>query len=176
MTRNNQAKKIEELKTINKTKMKKESKIKEKPKTNPYGSNQYVMDPRQKQCWDLYINPKSKTFGNAYRSAIKAGYEDGTARQITTFDWFNEKCRRLNLLNKAERNLDKILDLPLEDKANVVLDASKFIAKTLGKDEGYSDRSELTGKDGERLLLTEEQIRTLKEKLINESKRNTTAR
>lgn len=160
--------------------MKKESKIKEKPKTNPYGSNQYILDPRQKQCWDLYVDPKSKTFGNAYRSAIKAGYEDGTARQITTFDWFNEKCRRLNLLNKAERNLDKILDLPLEDKANVVLDASKFIAKTLGKDEGYSDRSELTGKDGESLLLTEEQIRTLRDKLIkekhSESKRNTTTR
>ena len=150
--------------------MKKESKIKEKPKTNPMGANQYVMDPRQKQCWDLYINPKSKTFGNATQSAIKAGYTKGTANMITTEDWFKGKLRRLNLLNKAERNLDKIMDLPLEDKANVVLDASKFIAKTLGKDEGYSDRSELTGKDGESLLLTEEQINTLKDKLIKEKR------
>lgn len=156
--------------------MKNKSKIKEKPKTNPNGANQYQLDPRQKLCWDFYVNPKSETFGNAYQSAMKAGYKDGSSKQITTENWFLEKCRRLNLLNKAERNLDKILDLPLEDKANVVLDASKFIAKTLGKDEGYSDRSELTGKDGERLLLSEEQINTLKEKLINESKRNTATR
>jgi len=127
----------------------KESQIKKQgAKTNPYGSNQYLLDPRQKMCWDLYIDPKSKTFGNAYQSALKVGYEDGTAKQITTFDWFIEKCRRLNLLGKAERNLDKILDLPLEDKANIVLDASKFVAKTLGKDEGYSERTEHTGKDG----------------------------
>ena len=151
--------------------------MKKKPKTNPNGANQYVMDPRQKECWSLYIDPKSKTFGNATQSAIKAGYTKGTANMITTEDWFKGKLRRLNLLDKAERNLDKIMDLPLEDKANIVLDASKFIAKTLGKDEGYSDRSELTGKDGKDItLLSEEQINTLKEKLINESKRDTTTR
>lgn len=119
--------------------------------TNPNGANQYSLDPRQKLCWDLYINPKSKTFGNAYQSAMEAGYEEATAAQITTINWFIEKCRRLNLLNKAERNLNNILDLPLEEKANIVLDASKFIAKTLGKEEGYSERTELTGKDGEQL-------------------------
>lgn len=150
--------------------------MKKKPKANPNGANQYLLDPRQKECWDLYVNPKSETFGNATQSAIKVGYEPDYADQITTAEWFKGKIRRLNLLDKAERNLDKILDLPLKDKANVVLDASKFIAKTLGKDEGYSDRSEITGKDGESLLLTEEQINTLKEKLLNESKRDTTTR
>lgn len=118
-------------------------------KTNPNGANQYVLDPRQKMCWDLYINPKSETFGNAYQSALKAGYEKTSSTIITTENWFIEKLRRLNLLSKAERNLDNILDLPLEDKANIVLDASKFVAKTLGKDEGYSERTEHTGKDGE---------------------------
>jgi len=145
--------------------------MKKKPKANPNGANQYLLDPRQKECWDLYVNPKSETFGNATQSAIKAGYEPDYADQITTAEWFKGKIRRLNLLDKAERNLDKILDLPLEDKANIVLDASKFIAKTLGKDEGYSDRSELTGKDGKDItLLSEEQINTLKEKLIKEKK------
>jgi hypothetical protein len=119
--------------------------------SNPNGSNQYNLDPRQKLCWDLYINPKSTTFGNGLQSAIKAGYDDEYAEQITTRPWFLEKVRRLNLLNKAERNLDNILDLPLEEKANLVLDASKFVAKTLGKEEGYSERTELTGKDGEQL-------------------------
>lgn len=146
-------------------------KMKKKPKANPNGANQYLLDPRQKECWDLYVNPKSKTFGNATQSAIKAGYEPDYADQITTAEWFKGKIRRLNLLDKAERNLDKILDLPLEDKANIVLDASKFIAKTLGKDEGYSDRSELTGKDGKDIsLLSEEQIKTLKEKLLKEKR------
>lgn len=120
---------------------------------NPNGANQYSLDPRQKLCWDLYINPKSKTFGNAYQSAMEAGYEEATASQITTINWFIEKCRRLNLLNKAERNLDSILDLPLEEKANLVLDASKFVAKTLGKEEGYSERTELTGADGKDLTV-----------------------
>ena len=148
--------------------------MKKKPKANPNGANQYLLDPRQKECWDLYVNPKSKTFGNATQSAIKAGYEPDYADQITTAEWFKGKIRRLNLLDKAERNLDKILDLPLEDKANIVLDASKFIAKTLGKDEGYSDRSELTGKDGKDIsLLSEEQIKTLKEKLLKEKRRHT---
>ena len=146
-------------------------KMKKKPKANPNGANQYLLDPRQKECWDLYVNPKSKTFGNATQSAIKAGYEPDYADQITTAEWFKGKIRRLNLLDKAERNLDKILDLPLEDKANIVLDASKFIAKTLGKDEGYSDRSELTGKDGKDIsLLSEEQIKTSKEKLLKEKR------
>ena len=69
------------------------------PITNPYGANQYVMDPRQKMCWDLYVNPKSETFGNAAQSAIKAGYTDKTANQITTEDWFIGKLRRMNMLN-----------------------------------------------------------------------------
>lgn len=124
-----------------------------KKRTNPNGANQYQMDPRQKLCWDYYINPKSETFSNATQSAIKAGYEPDYADQITTKDWFVGKIRKLNLLEKAERNLDKILDLPLDRKANIVLDASKFIAKTLGKDEGYSERSEITGKDGENLVI-----------------------
>jgi hypothetical protein len=120
--------------------------------TNPNGSNQYKLDPRQKMCWDLYIDPKSDTFGNAYQSAIKVGYEESYARTITDTEWFCEKVRRLQMLNKAERNLNNIMDLPLDDKANVVLDASKFIAKTLGKDVGYTERNELTAKDGKDLI------------------------
>lgn len=120
-------------------------------KTNPAGANQFILDPRQKLCWEYYIDPKSETFGNAYQSAVKAKYEKTSATIITTEKWFIEKLRRLNLLGKAERNLDNILDLPLQDKANIVLDASKFVAKTLGKDEGYSERQELTGRNGKDL-------------------------
>jgi hypothetical protein len=138
---------------------------------NKNGANQYQMDPRQKLCWDLYINPKSKTFGNAYQSAMKAGYEEATAAQITCIEWFKDKCRRLNLLNKAEKVLEECLEMPIcttefqgygEGKEEVVVtnpalvkikqDTAKFIASTQGKDEGYSTRSELTGKDGKDLV------------------------
>ena len=142
-------------------------------------ANGSTSDPREQVCWDLYIESITKGQANAKKAAIEAGYSKDHAENITLQGWFKgrlAKLKRKEMLSKAERNLDKIMDLPLEDKANIVLDASKFIAKTLGKDEGYSDRSELTGKDGESLLLSEEQINTLKEKLINESKRDTTTR
>lgn len=132
--------------------------------TNPNGANQYSLDPRQILCWSFYINPKSETFGNAKQSAIKAGYEEVYANTITVTEWFAGKVRRLNMLNKAERNLDEFLDMDtgitkvtddgkvykLDDPQlkGLKLKASTFIAERLGKDHGYSARNELTGKDG----------------------------
>lgn len=134
-------------------------------KTNPYNANQYVLDPRQKLCWELYINPKSETFGNATQSAIKAGYSPSHADTITTEDWFRGKVRRLNMLSKAEKALDETLDYnPLDPEtgkidvgvARVRMDAVKLTTTTLGKDEGYSTRQEVTGKDGIPLQNNEE--------------------
>lgn len=118
--------------------------------TNPNGANQYNLDPRQKLCWESYINPKSETFGNAYQSAMKAGYEEGYAAQITTVDWFLERLRRLNMLGKAEKVLDQTLDTPHineEGKVDssimrVKADVAKHITNTLGKNEGYSTKTE----------------------------------
>lgn len=143
-------------------------KQRENPVTNINGANQYQLDPRQRLCWEAYANPKSATFGNGLQSAIKAGYEPEYANQITTTEWFKEKVRRLNLLSKAEKVLDEILDMPTEvlewkgngdDREQVVVtepaiikikqDTAKFIASTQGKDEGYSTRLDHTtnGKD-----------------------------
>lgn len=127
--------------------------------TNPNGANQYQLDPRQNLCWKLYIDPKSETFGNGLQSAIKAGYEPEYAAQITVAKWFIDRLRRLNMLNKAEKVLDDTLTYPAvneEGKVDTQLlrvqtDVAKHITKTLGKDEGYSERTELTGKDGEKL-------------------------
>jgi hypothetical protein len=148
--------------------------------SNPNGANQYLLDPRQKLCWDLYVNPKSETFGNATQSAIKAGYEPDYADQITTSEWFKGKLRRMNLLSKAEKVLEEMLDMPItvvdkfnrskddedyddEDEQELVVrtepalikikqDTAKFVASTQGKDEGYSTRSEVTGKGGDPLF------------------------
>lgn len=126
--------------------------------TNPNGANQYMLDPRQSLCWGYYSNPKSETFGNALRSAIKAGYDDEYANSITAAEWFCGKLRRLNMLRKAEKVLEETLDMDVTESGKKVPalvgiknDVAKFIAKTQGKNEGYSERHEHTGKDGEEL-------------------------
>jgi len=141
--------------------------------SNPNGSNQYQLDPRQKLCWEAYINPKSKTFGNGTQSAIKAGYEPDYADQITTIEWFKCKLRRLNMLGKAEKVLDKTLTYePVDDEGKidstllrVQTDVAKHVTSTLGKDEGYSTRSELTGKGGTELIPDSEAVKKADEAL-----------
>lgn len=129
--------------------------------TNPNGANQYQLDPRQKLCWEFYINPKSETFGNGMQSAIKAGYSESHSATITTETWFQEKVRRLNMLSKGEKVLDETLDYdPIDPEsgkidssiARIKLDAAKHVTSTLGKDEGYSSRQENTGAGGKDLI------------------------
>lgn len=131
---------------------------------NPNGANQYLLDPRQLACWNFYIDPKSATFGNGTQSAIKAGYEPDYADQITTVDWFKGKVRRLNMLGKAEKVLEKALDYETDsigddgktkvqvDLLRVQTDVAKTVATTLGKDEGYSSKIQI-----EATTLTEEE-------------------
>ena len=134
---------------------------------NPNKANQFNLDPRQNLCWDYYANPKSETFGNATQSAIKAGYEPKYADQITTSEWFIGKLRKLNMLGKAEKVLDEMLEMSTvsvkevngeqvfatdAQLAKIKQDTAKFIAERVGKDEGYSTRSELTGKNGEAIV------------------------
>lgn len=111
--------------------------------SNPNGANQYQYDPRQLVCWKYYVDPKSETFGNATQSAIKAGYEPDYADQITTVEWFKGKLRKLNFVDKAERNLDDALEGGLDDPEKgakiIKWKATEFSLKTLGKEEGYNE-------------------------------------
>jgi len=143
--------------------------------TNPNGANGTTSDPREQIMWDIYVANLSKGIDNAYAAAIEAKYSEDSARNVTMREWFKErlgKLKRKEMLSKAERNLDKTLDLVtlnkegLEDPQllKIKVDVSKTIVSTLGKDEGYSTRSEVTGKDGKDLIpepLSEEE----KEKL-----------
>lgn len=130
-----------------------------KKRTNPNKANQHTPDERQEICWNFYIESINAGKPNAQASAIKAGYEESSAQTITVNSWFLErlaKLKRKDMLSKAERNLDKALDFDMhtdEGKINtqvasLVIDVSKTLVKTLGKDEGYSDRTEHTGKNG----------------------------
>ncbi len=113
---------------------------------------------------------------NARESALKAGYTESTAERITTHKWFKDrkkKLDRLQLLADAEHNLHKLLNTPYivtkqkngekyeevdAELARLVLDVSKTIVKSLGKDEGYSERSEVTGKGGEPIVFMPAQL------------------
>ena len=117
-------------------------------------ANQFQLDPRQLKCWAYYTNPTSETFGNAYRSGLRAGYEDSYSRTLNDTEWFIEKLRRLNMLSKSEKVLDFTLDIEREN-ADIKLaqDTAKFIAKTQGKNMGYSERQEITGAEGEPITI-----------------------
>lgn len=39
--------------------------------------------PRQRQFMEYYLDTDSPTFGNCYASAVRAGYSDQTARDLT---------------------------------------------------------------------------------------------
>lgn len=129
---------------------------------NPNGANSVQSDPREQIMWDLYVTGIQNGKENAYQAAIDAGYAKDTARNITMNDWFKErigKLKRKDMLSKAERNLDKALDVSYEDAdgniksdvMRIVVDVSKTVVTTLGKEE-YSTRSELTGKNGESIV------------------------
>jgi len=110
-----------------------------------------TLDARQQLFKELYLSPKSPTFGNAFQSALKAGYSRSTADSITTFrdGWVGEVIGDRERLRGAERVLSYYTDKNPEefDDINVKriqLDASKFVAKGLGR-EKYSERVEHVG-------------------------------
>lgn len=110
------------------------------------------LDPKQTQFLKLYLDPKSDTYSNALQSALKAGYKQQYAENITTLepDWLLESIgRRKRILDKAEKRLETLLD---SEDEKVVADLVKHTTKTLGK-EHYSERSELTGAGGKDLVV-----------------------
>lgn len=143
-------------------------------KSNPYKINQYTApDPRQSLFLSYYIDPKSKTFSNAYQSAIKAGYEEEYAKVILNkdLDWLSEGVKDLALLQKAEKRLNQILDFEPVDESGKIdnsllanqMKAVTLVAKGIGKAK-YSERVEQTGAEGKDLIpatITEEQKQAL---------------
>lgn len=119
--------------------------------------NQYKPDPRQAEFLKGYLDPKSPTYANALQSALKAGYEREYAENITHLEpnWLSEAIGSEQMVKKAERNLNKILDMNAvteEGKVDtsllkVVADTSKFVTERLAKDK-YSQKqvTEHTGK------------------------------
>lgn len=112
--------------------------------------NQYKADPRQSIFLSCYLDPKSETFSNALQSALKAGYEQEYAENITSLmpDWLSEAIGDMNLIKKAEKNLLYFLTDTKDER--IKADITKFVSERLNKKK-YSSRQEVTGKDGEKL-------------------------
>ena len=96
--------------------------------------NQWTLTPKQIQFAQNYFEPDSPTFSNAYQSAIKAGYTEWTARQITSnalnLQWIKDASRqlakmepkhivkKLEALTNANKDSDKIRALELLARVN----------------------------------------------------------
>lgn len=101
-----------------------------------------VLDPRQTSFLANYLDPKSETYSNALQSALKAGYTQEYAENITSLmpDWLSESMgRRARILNKAEKRLEELLD---SEDEKVAADMVKHSTKTLGK-EFYSEQKNI---------------------------------
>lgn len=91
------------------------TKPKKERKTNPNGVNQHTEpDPRQALFLSLYLDPQSPTFSNVYQSAIAAKYSRDYAETLGSQapSWFTENIRKRSFVEKAERHLEEVLDLP----------------------------------------------------------------
>jgi len=101
-----------------------------------------LLDPRQALFLEYYLKPKSPTFSNIYQSAIKAGYSDEYAKNMRakTLEWVSENVGTVTkdeLVTKAKRNLDKLLD---SEDEKIQADITKFVAKT---DSEFSEKQNI---------------------------------
>ena len=113
-----------------------------------------MLSPQQSLFIQYYTNPKSETFNNAYRSALKAGFSDNYASQILykPYPWLMEVNSLIGderRLKKAEENFNEYQNLDIRnggDKIDPAILANKmkvdfFLAERLNKAK-YSTRTE----------------------------------
>lgn len=119
--------------------------------TNPKGYNKSLPDPRQALFLSYYLDPTSATFSNALQSALRAGYSQKYAEVLTGQmpDWLSENLSDNKRLSKAEKILDKTLELEAVNEEGKVdnqllktqTDVAKFVANTIGKSK-YSTKGD----------------------------------
>ena len=113
-----------------------------------------MLSVKQSDFITYYTNPKSETFNNAYRSALKAGFNAGYANQILSrpMNWLRELQYVIGderMLLKAEENFREVQGLKIKDNegkvdTNIIAQRNKvdmFLAERLNKAK-YSTRTE----------------------------------
>jgi hypothetical protein len=121
-------------------------------------ANQWIADPRQEKFLSAYLDPKSDTWSNALQSALKAGYEQEYAENITHLmpNWLSEAIGDNALIAKALVNLQDALDGMLDEEGKpkgIQWKATETTLKALMKDK-FSERKEITGADGKDLKIS----------------------
>lgn len=120
-------------------------------------------DPRVTVFKMFFLDPRSATFWNVRGSALRAGYKEEYASNLTNRKpkWWvqlleSAEFTRAEMLHDAEKNLRNTLknDPRTDTQEKLKHDASKFVAERVGK-EFYSTRQEVTGADGRRLFAGE---------------------
>jgi len=112
---------------------------------------------QQETFLKAFLDPKSPTWANYRQSALKAGYSKDYSDNISVEmpDWLRNSLGKTRIVQKAENNLEVALEggLDQDEKGskNIQWKATEFTLKTLRKDE-YSERQEITGKDGKDLI------------------------
>jgi len=94
-----------------------------------------------------YYGPESETYLNAYRSALACGYREEYAQNITAQmpKWLSEQLAyKDRVVAKAKNRLEQFIDEKADKR--VASDMVKFTLKTLGKDEGFTERTEVLSK------------------------------
>ena len=106
------------------------------------------LDKRQQEFLVNYYSPESGSYLNAYRSALACGYRDEYAQNITAQmpKWLSEQLEyKDRIVFKAKRRLEEFIDEKADKR--VASDMVKFTLKTLGKDEGFTERTETINKN-----------------------------
>lgn len=124
----------------------------------------------QQRMWDFYVQSVIAGVPRIKESGVRAGYTEESAEKIGTQKWFKDrkkKLDRMGMLSDAEQNLKKLLNTNFivqktvkgekvlefdPEIARIVYSVSDKVTKALGKDEGWSERSEVTGKGGEPIV------------------------
>lgn len=111
------------------------------PKDRKRGAvaNQWTATPKQELFISLYIDPNSPTFGNAYRSAIQAGYNHGYAIKIASpaiaNKWLVEYSRKSNItIDHLKESIADIIrgNIDSRSKTDTKLKAIELLAKLDG--------------------------------------------
>ncbi len=116
------------------------------------------LNPQQQKFLEVFLDPNSETWGNYRQSALKAGYSQDYADNISVQmpDWLNDNLGKSRRVIKAEKNLDTALDGGLDDPEKggkpIQMKATELVLKS-HKKSLYSDRTELTGANGESLKI-----------------------
>jgi hypothetical protein len=138
-----------------------------------FQANRFQEDPRQDLFWNYYMEGILNKQPSIRKAGIKAGYSEASSGRISQTLWFKNKKKALkkgSMYRNAVQNLDDVMKIKYIgtkfnketgedeeeiniDRAKLVIDVSKAVVKSLGKDDGWSERSEVTGKDGSPLVI-----------------------